>query len=247
MIRALFRTLFIFTGGLLVGLGIAYGSGMAYLTWREQEQPSALRVIQLPDGRQIPLVQPGTNARTADPVGRPPQTHTDDPSGRLPHAEGNASTAGDAPPVGVPPAMGENQPAPLLPPEQILLPTIATQWPVILGDNENIPQFNAVGWLLGSGFPGHPGNMVLFGHQGGSNPTFSRLHELLPGDEFSIFTRESVYRYRVRTTFETTPNDVGLLAPSDTPTATLITCAGPWDAVAQTNALRRVVVADLVR
>jgi sortase A len=243
MIRSFLRTILIVSGGLLVGLGIAYGSGVAYLTWREQDQPSAIRVIQLPDGQQIPLVQPGANAPSAaaGPAGVSNPAATTGPTGLI-------SAAAGAAPAELLPATADYAPAmALLPPEQILLPTIATQWPIVLGDNENIPQFNAVGWLLGSGFPGHPGNMVLFGHQGGANPTFSRLHELLPGDEFSIFTSESVYRYRVRTTFETTPNDVGVLAPSDTPTATLITCAGPWDAVAQTNTLRRVVVADLVR
>jgi LPXTG-site transpeptidase (sortase) family protein len=224
MFRTFLRFTCIVLGSLLLFLGVAYGSGAVYLSWREGTQPSAVRVIQLANGQQIPLVQP--SPQTAAPAAG---------NGSPPAASANSSAPAPA---------AEQQP--LLPPESILLPSIATQWPIVLGDNENIPQFNAVGWLLGSGFPGHPGNMVLFGHQGGNNPTFNRLHEMIVGDEFSVATTQSVYRYRVRSVFETTPNDVAVLAPTNTPTATLITCAGPWDALNQTNERRLVVIADLV-
>jgi sortase A len=99
---------------------------------------------------------------------------------------------------------------------------------------------------MGSSFPGVPGNMVLFGHLGGEHGTFMRLHELQPGDEFSIFTEASELRYRVRSSHETTPDDVGVLAPTDDASATLITCSGPWDPIAQTNERRLIVSADYV-
>lgn len=134
----------------------------------------------------------------------------------------------------------------LYPPERISLPSIDTEWPVILGDNENLPQFPAVGWFFGSGFPGRPGNMVLFGHLGGPNGTFMRLHELRPGDEFSVRTMAGNLRYKVRLSYETTPDDVTALAPSDTPIVTLITCSGPWDPLAQSNTHRLIVVADFI-
>lgn len=139
------------------------------------------------------------------------------------------------------------QPAPQpLPPDRISIPRIGVGWPVVLGDNDNLPRFRAVGWFMGSGWPGTPGNMVLFGHLGGRNGTFMRLHELRPGDELSVFTAAGVARYRVREMHETTPDDVAVLAPTSGATATLITCSGPWDPVAQTNQRRLIVSADLI-
>jgi sortase A len=178
----LLRTALMTIGGLGTCLFLAYHGFAAYLGVREQQEPSARRVLQLADGQQIVLLQPTASAASQ------PSAETTSP----------------------------RQPAPstpaLLPPEQISLPALGISWPVVLGDNENIPQFKGVGWLLGSGFPGQPGNMVLFGHLGGPHAT----------------------------------SDVRVLAPSASPTATLITCSGPWDAAAQTNERRLIVIADLV-
>ena len=127
-----------------------------------------------------------------------------------------------------------------------MIPKIGIDWPVVLSDNEHLPEFRGVGWLMGSSFPGVPGNMVLFGHLGGAHGTFMRLNELQPGDEFSIFTEARELHYRVRSSHETTPDDVGVLAPTDYASATLITCSGPWDPVAQTNQRRLIVSADFV-
>jgi sortase A len=217
----LLRAALLTIGGLGACLFLAYHGFAAYLGVREQQEPSARRVLQLADGQQIVLIQP-----TASAAGQPT-------------AEAQAS--GPRPPAPTQPA----RPA-LLPPEQISLPALGVSWPVVLGDNENLPQFKGVGWLLGSGFPGQPGNMVLFGHLGGPHATFDQLHLLAPGDEFSVATAEGSYRYRIRERFETSPSDVAVLAPSASPTATLITCSGPWDAAAQTNERRLIVVADLV-
>jgi sortase A len=133
-----------------------------------------------------------------------------------------------------------------LPPLRIAIPKIGVDWPVVLSDNEHLPEFRGVGWLMGSSFPGVPGNMVLFGHLGGAHGTFMRLHELQPGDEFSIFTEARELRYRVRSSHETTPDDVGVLAPTDNASATLITCSGPWDPIVQTNQRRLIVSAEYV-
>jgi sortase A len=134
----------------------------------------------------------------------------------------------------------------LLPPLRIAIPKIGVDRPIVLSDNEHMPKFRGVGWLMGSSFPGVAGNLVLFGHLGGEYGTFMRLHELRPGDEFRIFTEASELRYRVRSSYETSPDDVGVLAPTDNASATLITCSGPWDPIAQTNERRLIVVADFV-
>ena len=94
---------------------------------------------------------------------------------------------------------------------------------------------------------GATGNMVLFGHLGGPYGTFMDLHKLQPGDTFSVFSQGHEYYYQVRSERETTPDDVSVLAPSNTATATLITCSGPWNPIARTNERRLVVVADYVR
>jgi LPXTG-site transpeptidase (sortase) family protein len=109
-----------------------------------------------------------------------------------------------------------------------------------------MPEFKGVGWMLGSAVPGALGNMVLFGHAGGTYGVFERLHELAPGDELSVTTHNGALRYRVVSVAETTPDDVAALLPSDTATATLITCSGPWDAALQTNVRRLIVVARLL-
>ena len=226
MIRRWLGRLLAAMGCVLVLSGVGYGGSIAYLSWREQAAPSTQRVLILKDGRQIPLVQP-----TSAPIIQPART--------APAAPG--ATAGAARPTPTPASA-----APLLPPLRIVIPKIGVDRPIVLSDNEHMPKFRGVGWLMGSSFPGVAGNMVLFGHLGGEYGTFMRLHELQPGDEFSIFTEASELRYRVRSSHETAPDDVGVLAPTDDASATLITCSGPWDPIAQTNQRRLIVVADNV-
>lgn len=110
-----------------------------------------------------------------------------------------------------------------------------------------MPRFKGVGWLIGSAYPGEAGTVVLFGHLDGSYSTFGRLRELRPGDQFSIFTETGQYRYVVRKNFETTPDDVSVLVPTDRPTATLITCSGRWDPIAQNYSRRLIIQADYIQ
>lgn len=224
MLRRGLRWLLLGLGWLFIGSGLAYGGLIGFVTWREQVAPASRRVLLLRDGQRIPLVQPTRAAPVAavQATGAPP-------------IEPSSPDTLTAVSVSLPPT---------LPPERIVLPRLALDWPVVLSDNEHLPQFQGVGWLMGSSFPGVPGNMVLFGHLGGPYATFVRLHELQPGDEIQVFTAGQMYRYRVRTSFETTPDDVAVLAPTNTPVATLITCSGPWDPVAQTNQYRLIVIAD---
>ena len=134
----------------------------------------------------------------------------------------------------------------VLPPQRILIPAIGVDWPVVLSDNEHMPRFKGVGWFFGSAYPGQAGNLVLFGHLDGPYSTFGRLHELRPDDEFSVTTLDGTISYRVRALFETTPDAVEVLLPTDTATATLITCAGRWDPATRTYDRRLIVTADLV-
>lgn len=204
-------------GALLVCAGVAHYSWIAYLRWFEQRTPSTVQAVVLRDGRHITLEQPSP----ALPI----------PTTRV--AAGSTPTALPEPLV--------------LPPERLHIPKINLDWPVVLSDNDHLPQFQGVGWMLGSAFPGAPGNMVLFGHLGGPNGVFQRLHELAPGDEFAVGTQRGEQHYRVQSTHETTPDDVSVLLPGDQAIATLITCSGPWNAALQTNERRLIVTARLIQ
>ena len=182
---------------------------------RERVSPSTAHILVTADGRAIPLAPPADGAISEPLAVR---------EGVKPAAAPGGAT---------------------LPPEQLIIPAIGADWPIVLATAEHLPRFRGVGWLMGSAAPGGPGNLVLFGHRGGDFATLARLPELQVGDTVIVLTAEAEHRYQVRETFETTPDDVAVLAPTAEPTLTLITCAGAWDAVARTNALRRVVVASL--
>jgi sortase A len=121
---------------------------------------------------------------------------------------------------------------PILPPERVSIPALGADWPVVLATPHHLPRFRGVGWLLGSAFPGAPGNLVLIGNRDGAAATFTRLAELEPGDVFTVTSLEATYSYRVRASFQTTLDDVEVLAPTEAATATLITCAGSCQIVA---------------
>lgn len=195
----------------------AYQGSLAWLHWREAAAPSTVQLLYTHDGRQIPLIQP-----TVVPV--------------------VAGAAADLPNTGG----ARPRSAFVLPPERVLIPAIDLDWPVVLATAEHLPRFRGVGWLLGSAFPGAPGNLVLLGHRGGTAGTFMRLPELRIGDEIQVVTEQMTYHYQVRDFFDTNPANVEVLAPTSSPVVTLVTCTGDWDPVAQTNLLRYIVVADLV-
>jgi sortase A len=220
-------------GGLLVIAGLIYGGLIAYLNWRESASPSTGIVLTLRDGSQLPLVQP-----------TPPQVPTRPPA-QIPAGAGNSGGILPAPQVVTTPTIQDTQQV-FLPPLSVEIAAIGVKWPVVLGTNDNMPKFKGVGWLLGSGYPGVPGNMVLFGHLDGPNATFGSLRELRAGDLISISTEARTFSYRVNNSFQTTPDDVGVLAPTSGATATLITCSGRWDPIARAYDHRLIVTADLV-
>jgi sortase A len=228
-------------GCLLIGLGVVYGGLVWYLAWQEETFPSTTQVLVLKDGRRIPLHQP-----TATPPVWPEPA-----AGLSPPPEAAAGTEDGSPGFGVTAtpvsaSLPANQAASDVPPSRITIPGLGLDWPVVLSTNEHMPRFKGVGWLLGSAYPGQAGNLVLFGHLDGPYSTFGPLHELRPGDTFHVATAAGVYQYRVRASFETTPDDVAVLAPTDGPTATLITCAGQWDKATQMYDRRLVITADLI-
>ncbi len=224
MLRRWLRRLLLGLACLCALLALAYWGWVRYLVYRERVSPSSQQVLMLKDGSTIPLIQP-TAVVVDPPRGSPDATTSAAPVPSLPSDRATMA---------------------VLPPVRVVILGIGVNWPVVLSTNQHLPRFKGVGWFFGSAFPGATGNMVLFGHLGGQYGTFMRLHELRPGDEFHVMTADAAYRYRVRDHHETSPDDVSAIAPTDTATATLITCSGPWDAVTQTNERRLIVTAEYI-
>ncbi len=134
-------------------------------------------------------------------------------------------------------------PAPASPiPNRLTIPKIGVNMPLFTGTNANI--LLKGGWMFpNTSTPDLGGNTVIFGHRFRYLPPISNtlynLDKMKIGDEFSIAWKGTTYRYRVRTTKIIEPTDFSVLAPSDTPILTLITCA-PLFSTKQ----RLVVIAD---
>lgn len=82
--------------------------------------------------------------------------------------------------------------------------------------------------------PGQGGNMVIVGHSsndwweaGNYKFVFVLLDKLVVGDQFSINYQSHRYVYQVTNVKVVLPTDLSVLAPTTTPTATLITCTPP--------------------
>jgi sortase A len=97
-----------------------------------------------------------------------------------------------------------------------------------------------VGHHLRSANPGERGNMVLSAHNDIYGEIFRYLGNLELGDEVVIYAGEQPYRYAVKAKQIVEPTDVGVLASTTRPVATLITC---YPYMVDTH--RIVVVAEL--
>lgn len=114
----------------------------------------------------------------------------------------------------------------------------------------------AVGWYSPGAGPGDSGNLLLDGHvdwtdQNTGAPfgaVFWRLRELAHGDVIYIFAGDRSFKYVVETTVTLEwddPSGADYLQPTETPTATIITCGGIFDRAARNYSHRIIVVARL--
>jgi sortase A len=101
---------------------------------------------------------------------------------------------------------------------------------------------NAVGHLPDTPLPWHRrGNVALAAHRDG---LFRSLEGIRLNDDIRVVTSRGEFNYRVTKTHIVDPDAVWVIAPTDTPTITLITCY-PFSFVG--NAPRRFIVkAELV-
>ncbi len=105
-----------------------------------------------------------------------------------------------------------------------------------------------VGHLAGTAPFDGVGNAVLIGHITLTDNTygpFINLAQLVPGDEVIVQHGAHRYIYRVARVRVVAPDDLSVVAPTDTPTLTLLTCTG-WDVPAQRYTQRLIVIAHLV-
>jgi sortase A len=125
-------------------------------------------------------------------------------------------------------------------PVRIRIAASSVDHPVVLGDDwETLKR--GVGHHVGSANPGQRGNMVLSAHNDIYGEIFRYLDQLEPGDEVFVYTTTQEYRYVVREWRIVSPTDVWVLAPTQGPTLTLISC---YPYLGDTE--RIVVFADLV-
>jgi len=79
----------------------------------------------------------------------------------------------------------------------------------------------AVGHLPNSAFPGEVGNVCLAAHR---DSFFRRPREIEPGDVVRITTPEGEFEYDVSSIAVMDPSGTKVLAPTRSPTLTLVTC-----------------------
>ncbi len=95
--------------------------------------------------------------------------------------------------------------------------------PVVQGDEwEHLKK--GVGQHLGSANPGEPGNLVLSAHNDIFGELFRDLDRLKPGDRIIVRTATQEYIYRVTGLQIVEPMDVSIMAMTQKPTVTLISC-----------------------
>lgn len=146
-----------------------------------------------------------------------------------------------------PPAVRENAPSVSKPPQsgeiigRVDIPRLGLSAAIAEGDDDQTLR-GAVGHLPDTPLPWHRrGNVALAAHRDG---LFRPLEKIRLEDDVKVVTGRGHYHYRVKKTQIVDPDDVWVIAPTERPTITLITCY-PFSFVG--NAPRRFIVqAELV-
>jgi LPXTG-site transpeptidase (sortase) family protein len=143
------------------------------------------------------------------------------------------------------------------PPDRLVIPSLGINaaWIPLgyLSDGltmDSPPGPKDLGWYKFTGEPGGPSNAVFSGHVDwytGEPAIFQNVHSLKQGDEIDVSRDDGRLRvYHVVSTtlydFQTT-DATPIIAPTDVPTVTLITCEGTFNPVTHEYNNRLVVVA----
>ena len=151
------------------------------------------------------------------------------PSGHTPpDAQGNTRPNDAEIPAHLQPMVQSlaNIPVPTAAPDQavrIQIPALNIDAPIVQGDGwEQLKK--GVGQYIGSSPPGRDGNLVLSAHNDVYGEIFRYLDRLVPGDEVVIYTQQRQFTYVVDRTVLVEPTAVEVMAPTSSPTVTLISC-----------------------
>ncbi len=106
---------------------------------------------------------------------------------------------------------------------RIQIPSIKVDAPIVQGDDwEQLKK--GVGQRIGTANPGEDGNVVLSAHNDIFGEIFRHLDQLKAGDEIILFTGTASFTYVVETTQIVEPTVVSVMAPTENPVVTLISC-----------------------
>ncbi|MDY6012176.1 class D sortase [Clostridium sp.] len=103
---------------------------------------------------------------------------------------------------------------------KIIEPNTNKQIPIIMGATEE----NLLGGaaLYDNGvFPGDKGTAIILGHR---ETTFGFLKNIKKSDIIEVQTLDNLYKFKVKKTYITTPEDESILAQEEGPSMTLVTC-----------------------
>lgn len=152
------------------------------------------------------------------------------PGGHRPPIDGQAPEPGEA--GGIPehllPIVNAYVPPPIPTPgpetaRRLEIPALNGDYPIVQGDDwEQLKK--GIGQYIGSGQPGKDGNVVLSGHNDIYGEPFRYLDRLQAGDEIIVSTERRAYTYVVDQIQVVDPTDVWVMAPTDHPQLTLISC-----------------------
>jgi len=106
---------------------------------------------------------------------------------------------------------------------RIQIPAIGIDYPVVQGDGwEQLKK--GIGQRLGTPDPGEDGNIVVSAHNDIFGEIFRDLDKLQSGDTIVVFTSQRTYTYVVRQTQIVQPTQVDVMAPTQEPVITMISC-----------------------
>jgi sortase A len=100
------------------------------------------------------------------------------------------------------------------------IPKISLEVPVF-NDTDDLTLNRGVGRIVGTAQIGHPGNVGIAGHRDGF---FRGLKDVGPEDVIELTRPEGTDQYVITQVQIVKPEDVSVLAPTPTPTLTLVTC-----------------------
>ena len=100
------------------------------------------------------------------------------------------------------------------------IPRLKVSSAIVSGDDAEVLDV-AIGHLADTPKPWEAGNSALAAHRDG---LFRPLRNIRVGDELRVRSQRGDFVYRVRETKVVAPDDLSVLAETDTPSLTLITC-----------------------